>query len=118
MLNKREYGVMKRVYELAGSGGVCLATPKELLDGLPTREKWTEEGLEKTLLDLKMDNYFDMLYTDRKGERTYVITLRAAGQAFERSALQAKRSVTVKLVLAVVSAVVAFLASWILKLIF
>lgn len=118
MLNKREYGVMKRVYELSGSGGVCLATPKELLDGLPSREKWTEEGLEKTLTDLKMDNYFDLLYTDRKGERTYVITLRAAGLAFERSALQMKRSVTVKLIWAVASAVIAFLVGWILKFIF
>ena len=109
---------MKRVYELSGRGGVCLATPKELLDGLPPRERWTEELLEKTLMDLKMDDYFDLLYTDRKGERTYVITLHAAGQAFERSALQMKRNITIKLFWAVASAVIAFLVGWILKFIF
>ena len=78
---------MKRVRALSDDRGVCLATPKELLDGLPPRERWTEEGLRKTLTDLKMDAYFDLLYTERKGECTYVITLREAGQAF----LQADR---------------------------
>jgi hypothetical protein len=95
-----------------------LATPKELLDGLPVREKWTEEKLEKTLDDLKMDDYFDLLFTDRKGERTYVITLRAAGQAFERNALQTKRNYAVKLIWAVASAIVAFLVGVILRRIF
>ena len=118
MLNRREHVVMKRVYELAGSGGVCLVTPSEILSALPKRGKWTEEGLEKTLHDLKMDDYFDLLYTDRKGEKTYVITLHAAGHAFPRAALQIRRNLTLKLVWAVTSAVIAFLVGWILKFIF
>ena len=118
MLNRRENEVMKRVYELAGEGGICLVTPSEILSALPPREKWTEEDLEKTLHDLKMDDYFDLLYTDRKGEKTYVITLHAAGQAYPRAALQLRRSLTLKLVWAVASAVIAFLVGWILKFIF
>ena len=109
---------MKRVRALSDDRGVCLATPKELLDGLPPRERWTEEGLRKTLTDLKMDAYFDLLYTERKGECTYVITLREAGQAFERNALQRRRGYAVKLFWAVFSAVIAFVVGWILKFIF
>ena len=118
MLNRRENEVMKRVYELSKGGGVCLVTPSEILSSLSKKGRWTEETLEKTLHDLKMDDYFDLLYTDRKGEKTYVITLHAAGQAYPRAALQERRTLTLKLVWAVTSAVIAFLVGWILKLIF
>ncbi|MBQ8319325.1 MAG: hypothetical protein IJX81_00420 [Clostridia bacterium] len=118
MLNRKENEVMKRVYELTRGGGVCLVTPAEILSALPPREKWTEETLESVLSALQMDDYFDLLFTDRKGEKTYVITLRAAGQAYPREALQMRRGFAVKMLWAVASAVVAFLVGWILKFIF
>ena len=118
MLNRRENEVMKRIYALCKDDGVCLITPDELLSGLPKHSKWTEEQLEKTLYALKIDDYFDLLHSERKGEKTYVITLRDGGFAYPRAALQMRRDFTVKMLWAVTSAVVAFAVGWVLRHLF
>ncbi|MBQ8374194.1 MAG: hypothetical protein IJX98_01300 [Clostridia bacterium] len=118
MLNRKEGEVMKRVYALCKDGGVCLITPAELLASLPRREKWTEEALEKILQDLKTDDYLELLFSERKGEKTYVLSLRAEGYAYPRHALQMRRDFAVKVIWAITSAVIAFAVGWILKFLF
>ena len=118
MLNRRETEVMNAVYELCHEKGVCLIAPSELLALLPSRKKLSEEGLEKILSELALDNYFELLSSERKGEKMYVISLRADGYAFKRWSLQMKRDFAVKMFWAVASAVVAFLVGVLLKRIF
>lgn len=118
MLNKRENEVMNAVYTLCHEKGVCLISPTELIDILPLRKKYTEEGLEEILHQLALDDYFDLLFSERKGEKMYVLSLRTKGQAYKRCSLQQKRDVAVKMLLAVASAVVAFVVGLILKRIF
>lgn len=119
MLNRRESEVMGAVYYLCeGSGGSCLASPGEILRLLPTREKYTEEKLEKILKELELDDYFELLSSDRKGEKMYVITLRAAGYAFKRERAKFKRDAAYKIGWAILSAVLAFLVGVILRSIF
>ena len=118
MLNKRENEVMNAVYTLCHEKGVCLISPTELIDILPLRKKYTEEGLEEVLHQLALDDYFDLLFSERKGEKMYVLSLRTKGQAYKRCSIQQKRDVAVKMLLAVVSAVVAFVVGLILKRIF
>ncbi len=118
MLNKRENEVMNAVYTLCHEKGVCLISPTELIDILPLRKKYTEEGLEEVLHQLALDDYFDLLFSERKGEKMYVLSLRTKGQAYKRCSLQQKRDVAVKMLLAVASAVVAFVVGLILKRIF
>ena len=118
MLNRRESEVMKRVYSLCQDKGICLVTAAELLSGIKRGERWSESDLEKTLLDLKADHYFDLLYSERKGERTYVITLNAEGYAYPRTELQLRRNFTLKMLWAATSATVAFLVGWVLKHLF
>ena len=48
----------------------------------------------------------------------YVISLRANGYAFKRASVQMKRDMTLKIVWAVASAIIAFLVGLILKWIF
>lgn len=118
MLSKRETEIMNTVYELCHEKGVCLVSPAELLTMLPKRKRYTEQQLEKILGELAMDNYFELLSSERKGEKMYVISLRASGYAFKRYFAQMKRDAAVKMLWAVASAVVAFLVGMILKRIF
>ena len=118
MLNRRESEVMRAVYSLCQSKGVCLVSPSELLSLLPVRKKYTEEQLDGILSALALDDYFQLLSSERKGEKTYVISLHSNGYAYKRYELQCKRNLVSKLLWAVSSAVIAFLVGWILKRIF
>ena len=109
---------MNAVYALCHEKGVCLIAPSELLSLLPKRRKYTEEGLENILQALSMDDYFELLSSERKGEKMYVISLRASGVAFKRSFAQMRRDAAMKIFWAVASAVVAFLVGLVLKRIF
>ena len=118
MLNKQESEVMGAVYSLCAGKGVCLISPTELLSLLPQKRNYTEEKLEKILDALSLDDYFELLSSERKGEKIYVISLRSNGFAFQRVHTQMKRDAALKIVWAVASAVIAFLVGLILKWIF
>ena len=117
-MTKRENEVMNAVYALCRTGGVCLLAPAELLAQLPVRKKYTEEGLEDVLKQLALDDYFELLSSERKGEKMYVISMRSKGYAYKRCALQQRRDIAVKMLWAAASAVVAFLVGWVLRRIF
>ena len=118
MLNRRESEVMGAVYSLCQEKGICLVSPSELLSLLPPRRKYTEEQVEKILSALALDDYFELLSSERKGEKMFVISLHANGYAYKRCSVQMKRDMTMKLAWAIASAVVAFLVGWLLKKIF
>jgi hypothetical protein len=118
MLNRRESEVMNAVYGVCSEKGVCLISPAELLALLPLKKKFDEKQLDTVLTSLSLDGYFELLSSERKGEKTYVISLRPSGYAFKRCALQQKRDTAFKIAWAVASAVIAFLVGIILKRIF
>lgn len=109
---------MNAIYTLCHEKGVCLLSPSEILAVLPPKKKYTEEQLEGILNELALDDYFELLSSERKGEKMYVISLRANGYAFKRGYVQMRRDAAVKIFWAVASAVVAFLVGLILKRIF
>ena len=118
MLSKRESEVMNAVYALCHEKGIGLICPAELLAQLPPRRNYTEEELEKILSALTLDDYFELLSSERKGEKMYVISLRANGYAYKRCSTQQRRDVALKLGWAITSAVIAFLVGVILKWLF
>ena len=118
MLSRRETEIMNAIYTLCHEKGVCLLSPSEILAVLPPKKKYTEEQLEGILNELALDDYFELLSSERKGEKMYVISLRANGYAFKRGYVQMRRDAAVKIFWAVASAVVAFLVGLILKRIF
>ena len=109
---------MGAVYTLCEGKGICLISPTDLISLLPSRKKYTEEQVEKILGALALDYYFELLSSERKGEKMYVISLHASGYAYKRCSLQQKRDVALKLGWAIASAVIAFLVGWVLKWIF
>ena len=96
MLSKRENEIMNAVYALCHEKGVCLVSPAELLALLPLRKNYTEENLEELLRQLALDDYFELLFSERKGEKMYVLSLRTKGQAYKRCSMQQKRDVAAK----------------------
>ena len=118
MLNRRESEVMNAVYSVCHETGICLISPAELIDMLPHGKKFSEEDVEKVLKELALDNYFELLSSERKGKKMYVISMRANGFAFKRGSLQRTRGLIVKLFWTVASAIIAFLVGLILKRLF
>jgi hypothetical protein len=118
MLNRKESEVMNAVYSLCHEKGICLISPQELLAILPHGKKYTENELERVLGELALDNYFELLSSERKGEKMYVISMRANGFAYKRGALQMKRNVVLKIFWTVTSAVIAFAVGLLLKRLF
>jgi hypothetical protein len=118
MLNKREYEVMNAIYSLTHEKGICLISPAELISLLPSYKKYSDDQVENILHELALDNYFELLSSERKGEKMYVISLRANGFAFKRCFAQMKRDAMAKMFWAVASAVLAFLVGVVLKRIF
>ncbi len=118
MLSRVETEVMNRVYALCHEKGVCLVSPTELMAMLPERKSYTEEGVEHILNELALDGYFELLSSERKGEKMYVISLRANGYAYKRGFQQMRRDAAVKIAWAITSAIVAFLVGVLLKRIF
>ncbi len=118
MLNRGETEVMNRVYSLCHEKGVCLISPTELLAMLPRKKRHDEAWLDNILSELALDGYFELLSSERKGEKMYVISLKESGYAFKRYFAQMRRDGAVKILWAITSAVVAFLVGIILKRIF
>ena len=118
MLNRYENEVMAAVYSLCDGTEGCLVSPLDILSILPSKHHYTTERLEDILQALKCDGYFDIIYSERKGEKMYVISLKESGFAFKRTAKQKQRDVTFKIFLAFIGALATFIFGVILKRLF
>jgi hypothetical protein len=118
MLTRKESELMKVVYALCGEEGRCLVMPSEICRLLPKRYSANTEWLEKGLQSLVIEGYFDVLSSQRKGEKMYVITLTNLGLSFLREHHNKRRNVALKLGWSILSAVIAFLVGLLLKKIF
>ena len=108
-LNRREEEVMNAVFTLSGGKERFLCSAAEILALLPAKG-FDEEILLRILATLEMDGYFELISSDRKGERMLVVHMKEAGLSFRRSNSRRKRTlimrVCITLALAVLSAVV------------
>ena len=109
---------MDIVYALCEEDGNCLCAPWDILQQFTPKDNFDEEKLERILQDLQSDGYLDVIRSDRKGELTYVITLRANGFSYRRESLQVKRNIYFKVLLTVGGAVASFLIGLLLRALF
>ena len=117
-LNRRENEVMNAVFKLSGGKERFLVAPYEIEAILPARGKYDEALLEKTLSSLALDGYFELVETERKGEKMYVIHMREAGLCYRRTDYQRKRGIFFRCAVAALGAVVTFLVGLLLKALF
>lgn len=118
MLSKYESEVMSAVYSLCDGTEGCLVSPLDILSVLPSKRKYSPEKIDGILHDLKCDGYFDLITSERKGERMYVISLKESGFNYKREAKQRQRDVAFKLLLALIGAAATFIFGLIIKGIF
>ena len=116
-LSKREDAVMDAVLTLSGGRERLIAAPYDILALLPPALKLDEEKLERVMGDLGMDGYFEFVFSDRKGERVYVLRLTTRGLNHRRQDRQLKRSVWFRWGVAAIGAVITALIGFLLKLI-
>ena len=104
---------MGAVFQLSEGKERFLVAPYELLSVLPPRQKFDEEKLFRALRSLELDGYFELIESDRKGERVFVIIMREAGLSYRRSdALRRRRmyyKIAVTLLCGALSALVGIL---------
>lgn len=87
MLTKQENEIMNSVYRLCEGKGSCLVSPLEIMSMLPEKRKYTVERVDRILRSLELDDYFDIIESDRKGSactssRCTPTVWRINGQAF------------------------------------
>lgn len=85
VLTKKEKAVMYYVFnEAVKSDGVCLIRPVDILQNLSFDLDFEANELDSTLKALELDDFFDVTYSDKKGEFFYCINLHHKGLAFLR----------------------------------
>lgn len=96
----------------------CLLSPDDILSMADVRGEVDSEQLDKILQSLEYDDYFDVVNSDRKGEKVYCITLHEKGKGYKRQKVVVKRNLSYKLVVTIVFAVISFVIGLILKAVF
>lgn len=108
-LSKREQAVMSAVFQLSQGKDRFLVSPQEIIAQLPPRLKCDEERLCHELKSLELDGYFELLESDRKGERVFVVQMKDAGLSFRRSDAVRKRKMYYKIAATVALALLSAL---------
>ncbi|MCD8371857.1 MAG: hypothetical protein LUD27_00960, partial [Clostridia bacterium] len=93
MLGRQETEIMNAVYELCDGADSCLVSGADILSLVPRKSKCNKDTLDELLFALHCDGYFDVITSERKGEKMYVITLKESGFAFKRNEKQRQRDV-------------------------
>ncbi|MBR7186555.1 MAG: hypothetical protein IKD43_03615 [Clostridia bacterium] len=91
---------MAAIFSLSQGKERFLVSPYEILAMLPPKAKFDEDRLECVLQSLELDGYFELVYSDRKGEKTYCVHMRESGLAYRRQDVQRKRDFATRLLLA------------------
>ncbi len=113
-LSKRENAVMGAVFALSQGKERFLVSPYELLALLP--EKFDEQSLERALFSLELGGYFEVVFSERKGEKTYCIRMKEEGLCFRRTDRMRKRTLLLRLVYAALCGVLSALVGVLVKL--
>ena len=88
---------MSAVFQLSEGKERFIVAPYEVLAVLSPRLKFDEEKLCTTLHSLELDGYFELVESDRKGERVFVVLMKEKGLAFQRSDAQRRRKMYIKI---------------------
>ena len=117
MLSKIEKKVMQLLYDHSKNKDAILISATDLFLQLGDK-KISVSQIEKIIIDLNTDGYFDLVYSDRHGQVVYCISLTVKGKNFLRDQKLIKRNLIYKLVVTIVFAFISFIIGVILRKIF
>ena len=118
MLNKLEEKILSTVKDLCSDKSSCLVTPTDILRVSGLGGVIDSVQLEDILKTLSFDDYFDLIYSSRKGEKVYCISLQEKCIKYQRNKILIKRDLKYKFILTVSFAVLSFIIGLLLKAIF
>lgn len=118
MLSRYQNAVMNAVYALCDGTDGCLVSPLDIMSIMPSGAKNTAERLDGALDALESGGYLEVISSERRGEKMYVISLRPDGAEYVRSAKKRRRDIAYKIFLAFVGAVATFIFTFIIKAVF
>ncbi|MDD4839299.1 MAG: hypothetical protein PHE93_01335 [Clostridia bacterium] len=117
VLTKKEKAVMYYVYnEAVKCDGVCLLRPVDIFASISLDLDFEQNELEATLKALELDDYFDVTYSDKRGEFFYCINLHRKGLAFARVERAFRSNFKFKILLALMTGILTATATWGLRL--
>ena len=91
VLTKKEKAVMRIVYQEAErQNGSCLLSPIDILEKIPLDIPFEED---------EIDEYFDVIRSDKKGELVYCINMQKKGLQFARVEHAFKSNLALKIML-------------------
>lgn len=97
---------MQIIYDKAVNKRAVILTEDEIMSCVPPKSKITLCDMRNIIKQLAMDNYFEVIHSDKKGQPVLVITLTRNGEAFERELTQQKRNIRQKLAITVICAII------------
>ena len=116
VMNKKERAILRLLYDkCTKNNGSCILAPLEMLSAIPLDIEMRRDELEPVLRVLEVDEYFEMTLSTRKGEKVYCFTLKHKGLNIKREEQKAQKEVVKKVMLALLGAVVTFLAGQLLR---
>ncbi|PWM71807.1 MAG: hypothetical protein DBX59_07945 [Bacillota bacterium] len=118
MLTKNEDKIMNAIYGACTGKTCCLLSPDDILSMAGVRGAVGYGALDKILQALEYDDYFELILSDRRGEKVYCITLKERGLSYRRQKVMAKRNLGYRLAVTVAFAFLSFLLGLLLKAIF
>lgn len=116
MLNKRESKVMFALLSACGEKSSALVAPGDLYARV--KEDMDFPDMERAVENLNLDGYFDLILSDRRGEKVYCVTLTEKGKGYIRSVKEFRRNLLFRLCLSAALAVFSFVIGLILKAVF
>ena len=100
------------------NGGKCLVTAQDVSQNVNYKKQIQEGEVDESIKNLVLDGYVDVVYSDKKGQTVYCVTLLEKGQAFVREQQNTKKNITILVVRTVLLAVLSFIVGLVLKAIF
>ena len=117
MLENGKKKILSFLTGLCREREAVLISPTDLIKNL-SAEELSENDLEKKVIELSNDGYFDLVYSDRRGETVYCISLTEKGKGYLRDVRLLRRTVVFRLCLTVSLAILSFIIGLVLKAIF
>lgn len=118
MLTKKEKLVMDFVYSKCENQESVLISPTDIATACMDKYDLTNVEIEQILNGLSLDNYIDVINSDKKGKLVYCISLKQKGISYKRDNEQRKKNVAMLITRTVLLAILSFIVGVILKAIF
>ena len=118
MLSKKEHTVMNFIYSKCQNNEAVLISPTDIATACLDKFDLTNIEIDQILSGLMLDNYIDVVNSDKKGKLVYCITLKQKGASYKRDLDQKKKTTIMLITRTVLLAILSFTVGVILKAIF